>query len=212
MKFEIPSQLENQNISEVKYFEKRRLEILEQSRLEVGKKLDLALLILKRKQAAQLGNYDIIESDEHRELLVQEFQKEFFEIEELLKELKVPYRSSPPQEDRGIYGFSFLIAEKEEILEKVVEAEKSKDDKTFGDLMGFPKTAVDAYRTERVFDYEEELSKDELEQLKQDGVLPFLYFMPSRDHWNEELNYAKETQKLIKEKAPLLYAELVPKS
>jgi len=212
MKFETPNQIENQNINEEEYSERRRLEILEQSKLEAGKKLDLALLILKRKQAAQLGNYDVIEPDKHKEQIAQEFQKEFFAIEELLKELGVSYRANPLHEDRGIYGFSFLVAEKEENLEKVIEAGKSRDDKTFGALMGYPKTAVDAYNTEQAFDYEEELPKDELEQLRQDGVLPFINFMPSREHWKEELNYAKENQKLIKERIPLLYAELVPKT
>lgn len=193
------------------HFEKMRLEIVEQSKLEPGKKLDLVLLILKRKEAAQLGSYDVIESEKQKEKVVQEFQEEFFEIEKLLKELNLPYCAKQPHEDKGIYGFSFLVAERKESLEKAVEAEKNKDDKKSGLLMGYPKTAIDAYRTEQAFDYEEKLSKNELEQLKQGGVLPFLYFMPSKERWEEELNYAKEIQKLIKEKTPLLYAELALK-
>lgn len=191
--------------------EKERLGILERSELQVGKKLDLALLILKRKRAAQLGNFKVIESDEHKKQVVQEFQKEFSEIEGLLKNLGLSYRAIPPHEDRGIYGFSFFTANGEEDLEKTMEAEESGDDRAFGALMGYPQTAVDAYRTRQIFNYEKDLPKDELEQLRQDGVLPFLNFMPSREYWAEELSYARKNQKLIQEKAPLLYAELMSK-
>ena len=53
--------------------EQEKLQLIEDAKLGEGKKLDLALLALGEKPAAQLGNYDVIESDEHREQLLNEF-------------------------------------------------------------------------------------------------------------------------------------------
>lgn len=211
MNFEKPYQLKNQEAEGEESPERRQIELLQQSNLESGKKLDIALLLLGRKSAAQLGAYDVIESDQHKERLTVEFQREFSAIEGLLKELGLFYRAKPIREDRGMLGFSFLVADNGENLIKAVDSEKNKDDKTFGLLMGYPETAVSAYRTSEAFNYEEELSKNELERLKNEGVLPFITFMPSRKHWEEELNYTRENQRLIQEKAPLLYNELVSK-
>lgn len=209
MGYETHSPIENKNMKESEYLEKEKLGILEGSKLDADKRLDLALLILKRKQAAQLGNYDVVEGDLHKDQIIQEIQREFFETEKLLERLQMVYYAKRPQEDRGIYGFSFLVAENEENLKKVLEAENTGDEKTFGILMGYPKTAVDAYQTKQVFDYEEELSHDDRERLKQEGVLPFINFMQSKEYWKEELDYIKEIQKLIQEKTPKLYAELI---
>jgi hypothetical protein len=188
---------------------KRMIELVESSSLKTNKKFDLMQLLLDRKQAAQFGNYDVIESDEHRTQLEKEMAEEYRTISELLTKLGLFFHGKPPAEDNGIYGFSILVAKTSENLVGVEEADTSKNDKEFGVLMGYPKTAVDAYNTKDAFDLETELSKEELEELKQEGVLAFLEFMPSKGHWQEELNFVRETQRLIKEKSPRLYYEII---
>jgi hypothetical protein len=209
MNFENQFQPNSDNFEGQEDFEKNRIGILQQSGIEVGEKLDLALLILKRKDAAFLGNADIIESEDHEKQLAKKFQEEFFGIEEVLKQTSLLYDATPPHNDRGVYCFSILASGSGEGLKKAIEAQKNQDDKALGFLFGYPKTAVEAYNTDKKFDYDLYLPKEELDELKNEGVLPFLGFMPSREHWKEELNWAKENQSLIKEKAPLIYEELV---
>lgn len=57
--------------------EKEALEQIEKIELDGNKKLDLALFILGKKEALQLGSYDVIESEEHKKDLQKEFQLEF---------------------------------------------------------------------------------------------------------------------------------------
>ena len=162
-----------------------------------------------RKQAAHLGSYDVVESDEHRKQLEKEMGEEYQTITELLNKLGLSFQRTSPAEDNGIYGFSLFIAKNQENLAKAVEADETKNDKEFGVLMGYPKTAVDAYQTENAFDLKAELPKAELDKLEKEEVLAFLEFMPSKGHWREELDAVRETQRLLKEKAPELYDEIV---
>jgi len=193
--------------------EQEKLQLIEDAKLGEGKKLDLALLALGEKPAAQLGNYDVIESDEHREQLLNEFSEEVETIRTLLDSLGCAYDLLKELRDRdGIMGYSFLVARDQATLSEVVEADTKGDDKTFGILMGYPKTAIDAYQTENAFDYSLELSKEELQNLESEGVLPFLEFMPSKQHWEEELASARRIRDVVKEKIPRLYEELERKS
>jgi len=185
------------------------IELVESSALETIKKFDLAQLLLGRKQAAHLGSYDVVESDEHRKQLEKEMGEEYQTITELLNKLGLSFQRTSPAEDNGIYGFSLFIAKNQENLAKAVEADETKNDKEFGVLMGYPKTAVDAYQTENAFDLKAELPKAELDKLEKEEVLAFLEFMPSKGHWREELDAVRETQRLLKEKAPELYDEIV---
>lgn len=185
------------------------IETLQSSSLETIKKYDLAQLLLDRKQATQLGSFDVIESDEHRKQLEREMGEEYRAATELLQKLGLKFQGEPPKEDNGIYGFSLTIAKTEENLNKAVEADKAGKDKEYGVLMGYPKTAVEAYQTEEAYDLETELPKDELEKLEEEGVLAFLEFMPSKSHWKEELDFVRETQKEIKEKASELHDEII---
>ena len=42
-----------------------------------------------------------------------------------------------------------------------------------------------------------------------ENTCKFLDFRPSKNHWREELNLVKEWQKIIKEKFPHLYKEII---
>jgi len=199
----MPNSFERQEMTE-----RERLSLIEDAGLENGKKLDLALLTLGKKSAAQLGNYDIIESDEHKKQLLSEFSEEVETIKTLLDSLGCAYNLEELKDRDGIMGFSFLVARDQAALLEVAKAEVEKDDKAFGRLMGYPETSIEAYGTENAFDYESALPKRELQKLKDEGMLPFLEFMPSKEHWAEELAWAREMRDLVKEKAPHLYEGL----
>lgn len=69
---------------------KKAIETVENSARESDKKLDIALLLLDKKQGAQLGNFKIAESDEEKETITKEFSEE---LSNILKLLNDTYRS-----------------------------------------------------------------------------------------------------------------------
>jgi len=191
---------------------KKNIELIENSNLESGKKLDLMLLLLGKKQGAQLGNFKVIESEQQQKKITQEFTQELLNILNIIKEAGLPYYMAKElSSDKGIIGFSVLVSKNNDILKKFAEADKNDDDKTFGLIVGYPSTAIETYQTDKAFDFREELSSNDLKNLQDEGVLPFLLFKPSQEHWDEELKWARENQQLIKEKSPRLYQELVQK-
>lgn len=187
----------------------KNLELIENSNLENDNKLELALLMLDKKHGVQLGDFKIINSENEREIINKKFSEKLSNIIKVLDSIGLQHEMAKElSEDNEIVGFSILASKDKSILDKFIKADKEDDDKTFGLIVGYPATAVEAYGTDKAFNLEDELPKDELEKLRSDGVLPFLLFMPSKEHWNEELEWARENQRLIKEKTPKLYKEL----
>lgn len=188
---------------------KRAIELIENSTLESDSKLELALLLLDRKQGVQLGDFKIIESEEEKVKITQEFAQKLTNILKILDSMGLHHQIVKElSNDNGIVGFSILASKDKSVLGKFVQANNEDDDKTFGLILGFPPTAVDTYGTDEAFDFRQELPPSELERLRAEGIFPFLLFSPSREHWAEELEWARENQRLIKEKAPALYSEL----
>ena len=70
-----------------------------------------------------------------------------------------------------------------------------------GIMFGYPRTAVEAYGTQDVLDLETDLP-EEYADLRKEGMIPFLRFTPSKLHWKEELEWAKDNKKIIEEKSP----------
>jgi hypothetical protein len=186
-----------------------KVELIEEADIPVGKKLDLALLILDRKEATQLGNFHIPESDTDRKNTFVEFNAEYQSILTLLQQLSLKYKvRQEPKEDDDIIGFSVLVSRDEQKLERFIEADESGDDRTFGLLVGYPESAINAYQTEDAFDWSDELPAKTVASLQEEHIEPFLHFMPSRSHWAEELDFARHNRDLVRDNAPKLYQEL----
>jgi len=189
--------------------EKEKLEQIEKMELGGNQKLDLALFVLGKKEAVQLGGYDVIESEDHKKELQKEFQSEFDVIKKVLDKFKLLYSTKGINEDRGILGFSFLAARDDNSLQRIKEAEEKEDDKTFGLMMGYPETAVDTYNTEGALNMGKDLSKEEKKYIKDNNLDPFINFMPSKKHWKEEVEFVKQNQALIREKSPELFRQII---
>ena len=189
---------------------KKYIESIENSALSIESKIELSLLLLDRKQGVQIGDYKIVNSQVEKDTVIQEFTQEISNILSLLSGLRLQYKIVKDlSDDNDMVGFSVLVSKNKEILNKFTQADKEHDDKTFGLILGYPPTAVEAYGTDRAFNIERDLPKIELEKLQSEGVLPFLLFIPSKEHWDEELEWARKNQKLIEDKAPKLYQELI---
>ena len=189
--------------------EKEALEQIEKIELDGDKKLALALFILGKKEAVQLGDYDVIESKKHKEDLQKEFQSEFDIIKKILNKFGLLYDTKGINEDRGILGFSFLATRDDNSLQKIKEAAEKEDDKTFGLMMGYPETAVNTYNTKEALNTEKDLSEEDRKYLEDNNLEPFLGFMPSKAHWKEEIEYVKQNRTLIKEKSPELFRQII---
>lgn len=193
--------------------ERRAIELIEQSSvLKPGQKVELAAFVLGKKDVIDLGDYKVIESKQEEEKYRQEFSEESEAIESILGALGVyqVYIKELGIED-GILGFEIAAAKTNETLEAFSKAEQEGNDEEMGLLLGYPKTAAEAYGPRKLLSCEElfrtELSETERKELEKEGTLKFLMFKLSAEHWREELEEARELQALIKEKAPSLYEE-----
>ncbi len=189
--------------------EKEALGQIEKIELDGDKKLDLALFILGKKEAVQIGGYDVIESENHKKDLQKEFQSEFDIIKKVLDKFRLSYDTKGINEDRGILGFSFLATRDDDSLQKIKEAAEKGDDKTFGLMMGYPETAVNTYNTKEALNIGKDLSEEEQKYLKDNNLEPFLNFMPSKTHWKEEIEYVRQSQALVREKSPELFRQII---
>jgi len=208
-----PERLDHQseinNHEEEQTKEKESIEKIEKSSLGASNKIDLMLLILNRKYATYLGNHDIAESEEHKEKLIKEFTEELNNITTLLNDIGLPYEiTAKVEDDNEIIGFSLMVAKERDNLDKIVEADKNEDDKTVGLLLGYPKTAVETYNTPDALDVGTELP-EEYTELRKEGMLPFLGFAPSKSHWKEELEWARNNKKIIEESSPSTLNEAI---
>ncbi len=192
-------------------FEKKEsIKKIEKSSLSPDNKIDLILLFLNKKRAAFLGDFDIAESEEHKEKLIKEFNEELNSIGLLLNSINLPYEITRKiEDDNDVIGFSFTIAGNQDDLNKIKEAEKNKDDRTMGLLLGYPETAVSAYCTKDALDIHTEIPKEEYDALRKEGMLPFLEFSPSKLHWKEELDWARNNKKIIEENSPNTFKEAI---
>ena len=189
---------------------KRTIESIEDSVLDVESKLDLILFLLDKKQGVQLGGFKIVNSDDERRIFTEKFTQELSVILKFFNTIGLQYKIVRKlSEDNSRLGFSVLASKDKNILDKFVKADKDQDDRTFGLIVGYPTTAVETYHTDKQFRFRKELPPSELEKLRAEGTASFFSFTPSKEHWAEELEFVREEQKLIKEKAPKLYEEVI---
>lgn len=192
--------IENSEYEETK--EKEFVEKIEKAPLSSDFKIDLLLLVFDRKKATFLGDICGVESEEQKQKLIKEFNEELNILTNLLDELNLPYKIIRDVEDRNdTIGFSVVVAKEIENLNKIEEAVKNNNDMDMGIMFGYPGTAVEAYGTQDVLDLETDLP-EEYADLRKEGMLPFLKFAPSKLHWKEELEWAKDNKKIIEEKSP----------
>ena len=193
--------IENSECEETK--EKEFIEKIEKAPLSSDFKIDLLLLVFDRKKATFLGDICGVESEEQKQKLIKEFNEELNILTNLLDELNLSYKIIRSIEDRNdTIGFSVVVTKEIENLNKIEEAVKNNNDVDMGIMFGYPRTAVEAYGTQDVLDLETDLPEEEYASLRKEGMLPFLKFAPSKLHWKEELEWAKDNKKIIEEKSP----------
>jgi len=110
----------------------------------------------------------------------------------------------PSDTDKG--KVKIVVSRKKEIIDELnnLSPSNGSDHKRYGQLMGFPDTAIEAF-----LDPDKRLNFKDQEKIRE-GLPHFFRFRMSREHAAEELEVIKRWNKLILEYAPELFDELYP--
>jgi len=203
---------------------KERIEVIENSDLELDDKLSLALILLDQKPAMLMDFGKSGEKGEAVQEIFQEVKDKQEEYKELLEKIGMKSRIEPIGSSPF---FRVQISKDDKNLEALIKACEESNEKEVGILLGYPQSAVDAfieaYAKDKFYDIDkspslhfrefidEELSAEERQKIIDSDVLNFIGFAPSRKSWKKEIKRAEEDQLCIKEQAPKLYKEIVDK-
>lgn len=107
-----------------------------------------------------------------------------------------------------------LFARDLETLDRLKQAFVKNNDKEIGFILGYPESAINAYIEGKKFDEADykNLPAKEKEKLKKGEILNFINFGLSKNNWQEELKIIQEYQKLIRQKSPNIYKEILTRS
>jgi len=208
--------------------EKEEIEMIAaNSSLSLQDKIELVLVYLREKPASWPGlevRFYKTGSEKEKQKELEKLNQEGEEILKLLEILDLPhytYKDKEEEEKTIRVGYHFIIAqdlEKLNQLKKAIEGFKEGDltkEKDIGLALGYPESAVEGFIKKETFDVFDKaeglrrLPKEKREKLKKEGVFKFLTFTPSEDSWEEELELVRRYQKIIQEKAPRMYDEVI---
>jgi len=102
---------------------------------------------------------------------------------------------------RNIEGVRYIFSKTKEGVDKYKRAEEEQNDRLFGEIYGFPETAIEAYKKPG-----EKIKHVELSQeIRSHEAYEFLNFMPSRKNFQQEFETAIKWAKFVKQNSPEIY-------
>lgn len=193
--------------------DKRPLELLEDLPLEALDAWYVMLVYLGLKSGAWI----IAESEVWRkgDAPVRICQHTLDKIELSLHELGLFYQIDLRETEAGLWQpegdgrqrlnqlADIYIAKDKDVLDAIVRARKTNDHTLLGLSLGFPKTAVEAFETDRKIFIKDLEPRVQLSEAGQ-----FTYFALSKDHWREELGVVEEWIAAVKKNSSILWNEL----
>lgn len=154
---------------------------------------DIALVAQGFKPAAMLE----ITYFKNSKITKREFSKQVNLLKKMLKNLNLQYkmRINYPMSKNELTQFS-IIARNQKIIKKILVAEKEKNPVTrrlqIGQLMGYPKTAVNAFAKDKSITI-----SDLPMSIQKNRNLKFLNFRLSKN-WRNEIKYLNKRVKILK--------------
>lgn len=146
----------------------------------------------------------------------EKFNQERESFERFMEENNIPYFSR--ESDVGVFDEGkeivlrqsmFTLGGNPASLERAEQADSVKDPREFGNTMGYPETAVEAYAKEYTTGEVQLLKRDEYPvEVALSDESNFLFFRLSKDHWREEFETAKRWAQTVKEASPEIYERL----
>ena len=120
--------------------------------------------------------------------------------EEALKKLQVAFRrehlSKDPSGGEEVYdGDDFFVGKNEEMVNELMQAVHNNDEVKMGELLGYPRSSTE-YLMKRKFD--RTISRAIPETPSDQIDFEIAGFAPSKDHYKEELAFAKEQSNQIR--------------
>jgi hypothetical protein len=176
------------------------------------RKFSLILLILGKRKVSLLSSWGSFNTEEEAIKFKEETQKDMGKLVEFCKSMgfETDIETDIKHGEHSFTGgMGVLVAQNRAYLKQMAEAEKSGNDETIGLLFGYPATAAAWFgrssQDEKTYDRSPEVKAAE----EQENLGIFVNFIPSPDHWREELAEVKKTKELVQKYAPALYRELL---
>ncbi len=133
----------------------------------------------------------------------EEFGQNIDHFKQTLQELRLSFQNKAISVDSNSYE-SFYIGCTQEAIERLINATELVDirekDRAMGKSLGIPDTAIEAFinnQTVKLSELPEEAAKE----------FRFTNFLPSKDHWQEELEYVKTQNEALNKLAPQLLSK-----
>lgn len=203
---------------EVEEKERKELELIENSSLDLQDKIDLVLVYLKEKPASWIGaglRFYKTETEKEKQERLERLNQKGEETKRILESLNLPnhtFKYETEEEKTALVSYDSLVSQDLEKLDLLKEAWQSGKTKDIGLALGYPESAVDGFLRGEIFDIRENLKhlpKKERDAFKKEEVFKFLNFGLSKNNWREELELVRKYQKAIKEKSPKIYNEII---
>ncbi|SRR6056297_141489 len=178
---------ENSNFFEEK-LKQERIKKIEELDIGARPKAEMMLVLLGEKPAMELGVYSWNSDPE--------------EIERALEDSGLSCARKETKEGENGPKSVLVVTREEDELEELLNLDPSQDHEEYGRLMGYPESAIKAFKDKK-FQLEEENYPDE------EGVI--FDFKLSRDNWREEWELLKRWSQIIKEYSPQTFEGLAGK-
>jgi hypothetical protein len=218
MNFDIPKPPKKEVVAQEE-LPRETIGAIESAPLDPVEKMELILVKTNRKPVTDIEFVGPVWREEEEAIPFDMDQVK--KVEESLRamgfitEIRTPYKDEgyavreyegapeiPMNRERaGIY-----IGNSKEALENFHQAVMSIDDRALGRFFGIPETAIDAF----VGDENERLYRQDLpDEIKQSDIYPFIHFVLSKDHWQEELEVIKGDAESVRRNSPKIFTEYV---
>ena len=106
---------------------------------------------------------------------------------------------------RNIERVKYIFAKKKEDIEKYKRADQEESDELFGEVYGFPRTAIKAFNQPNSKIKYYELPED----IRNDEAYAFYTFEMSRENFREEFETMKKWAEFVKQNSPKIYQDYI---
>lgn len=143
-----------------------------------------------------------LEKIESYEKLLEEIGLIFEKKKETTKSRRA-YEEDNYEYVRNVERVQYIFAKQKEDIDKYKRAGQGKSDELFGEVYGFPQTAIKAFNQLNGLIKYSELPKD----IRDDEAYAFYTFEMSRDNFREEFETIKRWAEFVKRNSPKIYRE-----
>lgn len=168
----------------------------------------LYLVAHRQKPACYL--YVTVQTDPANDSIDTPLRNNAERLTAVLAETGVPFivKDSTDPDDTDIRFKDFYIGQDEascKALQDAAELQGRERDEAFGRALGYPETAVAAYNNGRGIRPRANIPPD----VRASATYQFCPFVPSPNHWREELATVAKQAEFIKENNPRLYEQVM---